>query len=131
MDGHHVSLHDDPRLVEVLIDGTVVASSNRTVLLEETGLPARHYFPRDDVRMELLAATPTETVCPFKGQATYWSVGSGDDEQRDVVWSYEVPIDGVERIAGHLCFYVERTEHRIDGAVQERPETPWTPRVSR
>src|ERR1022692_4956877 len=115
MDGHQLSLHDDPRQVEVLVDGTVVASSTRTVVLEETGLPPRYYFPRTDVHLEYLEATPTEKVCPFKGQASYWSVTTSGDEHRDVVWAYEQPLDTVSAIAGHLCFYVERTELRIDG----------------
>jgi uncharacterized protein (DUF427 family) len=131
MDGHQLSLHDDPRQVEVLVDGTVVASSTRTVVLEETGLPPRYYFPRGDVHLEYLEATPTETVCPFKGQASYWSVTTSGDEHRDVVWAYEQPLDTVSAIAGHLCFYVERTELRIDGEVQVAPQTPWTPAASR
>jgi uncharacterized protein (DUF427 family) len=126
MDGHHVSLHDDPRRVEVLVDGTVVASSTRVVVLEETGLPPRYYFPRDDVHLEFLEATPTETVCPFKGQASYWSVTTSAGEHRDVGWGYEEPLDAVSGIAGRVCFYAERTEHRVDGAVQTPPETPWT-----
>lgn len=127
MDGHQLTLHDDPRAVEVSIDGVVVASSTRTVVLGETGLPPRYYFPREDVRADLLEATPTETVCPFKGQASYWSVQTPAGEQRDVAWSYEVPLDSVAKIAGLICFYAERTDQTIDGAHQERPVTPWTP----
>lgn len=109
-----------------MVDGVTVASSTRTVTLEETGLPVRYYFPRDDVRMEHLDATPTETVCPFKGQASYWTVRVGSDEHRDLAWSYEQPIDGVERIAGHVCFYAEHADHVLDGELQERPTSPWS-----
>ena len=123
MDGHRIALHDEPRRVEVVIDDDVIASSTATIVLEETGLPPRYYFPRDDVRMERLEATPTETVCPFKGQASYWSAG----EHRDVAWAYERPLEAVGSIQGRVCFYAERAEHRVDGVAQAAPDTPWSP----
>ena len=126
MDGHQIQLHREPRRVEVVVDGTVVASSAGTVALEETGLPTRYYFPRDDVRFEFLDATPTETVCPFKGQASYWTVRTPDGEHRDLAWGYQQPIDGVTDIAGRVCFYAERSDTRIDGELQPRPQTPWS-----
>lgn len=127
MDGHGITLRDDPRTVEVAVDGVVVASSTRTTSLDETGLPLRHYFPRDDVQLGRLDATPTETVCPFKGQASYWSVRTPTGEHKDVAWSYVTPLDSVAGIAGLICFYAERTGLTIDGAPQERPVSPWTP----
>jgi uncharacterized protein (DUF427 family) len=126
MEGHQIELNDEPRRVAVDLDGVTIADSDRTVTLQETGLPARHYFPRDDVRMELMEATPTETVCPFKGQASYWTLRVGDAEHRDLAWSYDQPIDGVERIAGRVCFYDERVDVTIDGEPQVRPESPWS-----
>jgi uncharacterized protein (DUF427 family) len=126
MDGHGIQLHDEPRHIEIALDGVTLASTDRAVTLEETGLPARFYVPRDDVRMEHLEATTTETVCPFKGQASYWNVRVGDDEHRDLAWSYEQPIEGVEKIAGLVCFYAEHTDVTVDGVAQERPESPWS-----
>jgi len=127
MDGHGITLRDDPRTVEVAVDGVVVASSTRTTSLDETGLPLRHYFPRDDVQLGRLDTTPTETVCPFKGQASYWSVRTPTGEHKDVAWSYVTPLDSVAGIAGLICFYAERTDLTIDGAPRERPVSPWTP----
>ncbi len=127
MEGHRITLHDEPRRVDVLVDGTRLASSTGTVVLEETGLPPRYYFPRGDVQMDRLEPTLTETVCPFKGQASYWSFRGPSGEHPDVAWAYEHPIDAVASIAGRLCFYAERTEHRIDGVAQARPESPWSP----
>ena len=126
MDGHQIQLHPEPRRVEVLVDGTVVAASAQTVVLEETGLPPRHYFPRDDVHFELLEATPTETVCPFKGQASYWTVRTASGEHRDLAWGYEHPLDSVAAIAGRVCFYSEKSDTRIDGELQARPQSPWS-----
>ena len=123
MDGHRIGLRDEPRRVEVVIGDEVIASSTATIVLEETGLPPRYYFPRDDVRMERLEATLTETVCPFKGQASYWSTG----EHRDVAWAYDEPLESVGSIEGRVCFYAERVEHRVDGVPQAPPDTPWSP----
>lgn len=123
--GHHITLNDEPRLVEISVDGEVLASSSNAVVLVETGLPPRHYFPRDDVRMERLTSTTTETVCPFKGSASYWSLDDGEGH-RDLVWSYESPIEGMEGITGLVCFYQERLDTTIDGEPSERPVTPWT-----
>ena len=124
--GHQIELRDEPRRVEVVVDGVVIASSNRVVTLHETGLPVRHYFPVEDLEMDRLEPTPTATVCPFKGQASYWSVRTRDGELRDVAWSYQTPIEGMERIAGRICFYAERADHLVDGEPLGRPHSPWS-----
>ncbi len=126
MDGHGIAMHDEPRHIEIALDGVTLASTDRAVAMQETGLPLRFYVPRDDIHMELLEPTTTETVCPFKGQASYWNVRVADSEHRDLAWSYEQPIDGVEKIAGLLCFYAEHTDVTVDGVAQERPESPWS-----
>lgn len=126
MDGHGIQLEDEPRHIEIAVDGVTLASTDRAVALHETGLPLRYYVPRDDVQMDLLEPTTTETVCPFKGQASYWNVQVGDTEHRDFAWSYEQPIDGVEKITGLVCFYAEHTDVTVDGVAQERPESPWS-----
>lgn len=126
MDGHGIQFHDESRHIEIAVDGVTVAATDAAVALEETGLPVRYYVPRDDVRMEHLESTTTETVCPFKGQASYWNVRVGAAEHRDLAWTYEQPIDGVEKIAGLVCFYAEHTDLAIDGVAQERPTSPWS-----
>jgi uncharacterized protein (DUF427 family) len=126
MNGHGIEIRDEPRRIVVSVDGAEVAASSRTRVLEETGLPPRYYFPRRDVHLELLDATPTETVCPFKGQASYWTVRTSGGEHRDLAWSYEEPIEAASRIAGYVCFYSERSDVTIDGEAQARPETPWS-----
>ena len=68
-------------------DGEVLAESSRAVALEETGLPTRYYLPREDVRTDLLTASETTSHCPFKGDATYFSVPGA----KDAFWVYEEP----------------------------------------
>lgn len=113
---HEITITPDGRRFEVTLDGEKLAASGRVVRLEEAGLRPRYYFPRDDVRMDLLRPTGTHTTCPFKGHASYWSVAAGGRVHEDLVWSYETPIPDAERIAGLLCFYDERVELAIDGA---------------
>lgn len=124
--GHALRIEDEPRRVEISIGEVVLASSDRSVTLHETGLPPRHYLPRDDVRMELLTTTETETVCPFKGRASYWTVEIGDAVHRDLAWSYERPIENADRVKELVCFYDERVDVTIDGERLERPVTAWS-----
>jgi uncharacterized protein (DUF427 family) len=124
--GHRITITPAQLHVEVTVSGETIAESDRPVLLEETGLPTRYYLPREDLRTELLQPTSTETTCPFKGQASYWSVKVGDEVHEDIVWSYATPIPAAEGVAGLMCFYNERVDLTIEGARQLRPETPFS-----
>jgi uncharacterized protein (DUF427 family) len=124
--GHRITTTPTDLHVEISIDGEKVAESRRPVLLEETGLPTRYYLPREDVRTELLRPTATETTCPFKGQASYWSVEVGGKVHDDLVWSYESPIPQAEGVAGLLCFFNERVDLTLQGERQATPETPFS-----
>jgi uncharacterized protein (DUF427 family) len=116
--GHTITVTPADLHVEVSVDGVKVAESDRPVLLEETGLPTRYYLPREHVRADLLSPTSSETVCPFKGQASYWNVEVDGEVHDDLVWSYETPIPQAEGITGLLCFYTERAELTINGRRQ-------------
>ena len=106
--GHQITITPSNQHIEVTLDGEKLASSDRALLLEETGAPDRYYLPKEDVRTDLLRPTSTKTTCPFKGEASYWSVEAGGRIHDDVVWSYETPIAESEQITGLLCFYTER-----------------------
>ena len=113
--GHKITITPASRHLEVTLSGEKLAVSDRPVLLDETGLPTRYYLPPEDVRTELLRPTSSETTCPFKGQASYWSVALGDEVHDDIVWSYQAPIPQAAGIAGLMCFYTEKVELTIDG----------------
>ena len=106
--GHQITITPSNQHIEVTLDGEKLASSDRALLLEETGAPDRYYLPKEDVRTDLLRPTSTKTTCPYKGEASYWSVEAGGRVHDDVVWSYETPIAESEQITGLLCFYTER-----------------------
>lgn len=117
--GHQITITPANAHIEVTVDGEKLAESSRAVILEETGLPARYYLPREDVRTELLRPTATQSTCPYKGQAAYWSAQVGGQVHEDIVWSYESPIPEAAGIAGLMCFWTERgATLTVDGAAQ-------------
>ena len=99
-----IDIRDSSRHVRVEKDGALLAESTRARLLFETGLPTRYYLPLEDVVAEL---QPSErrTVCPYKGVASYYTVGG----HRDIAWYYPDPLQGMEPIAGRVAFWNERT----------------------
>ena len=114
------------RRVQVIVGGEQVANSVRPLLLFETSLPTRYYLPFEDVRTDLLEASDAVTVCPYKGQARYWSLRVGDTLLPDVAWSYPNPIPENPKIRDLLCFFNERVDLVVDGEKLERPLSPWS-----
>src|SRR6476646_10477803 len=108
--GHQITIAPSNAHVTISVNGVKVADSERPVLLDETGLPTRYYLPREDVRMDLLRATSFTTQCPFKGDASYWTLELGGEVHDGIVWSYETPIPAAEGITGLMCFYNDRVE---------------------
>lgn len=113
--GHTVTIAPTDAHVEVRLDGELLAASDKALRLSETGLPDRYYLPPDDVRMDLLRPTSFATHCPFKGDASYWSVDVGGSTHDGVVWAYAEPIEAAAAIAGHLSFYPTRAAITVDG----------------
>ncbi len=127
---HRVDVMHSSRHVKVVTGGEVVAETRRPRLLFETGLPTRYYIPKVDVRMDLLRPTDSETSCPYKGTATYWSlVRDGQELIHDVAWSYPRPIPEMPKIENLVCFYNERVDEIwVDGELLPRPTTRWSTR---
>lgn len=115
--GHTVTITPSDAHVEVRLNGELLATTDKALRLEETGLPPRYYIPKSDVRMDLLQATTFHTTCPFKGEASYWSVEVGGERHDGLAWAYEAPIPGATEITGLLSFYPDRTETTVDGDV--------------
>jgi len=86
--------------------GAVIAESESALQLEEDGYPSVIYFPREDVEMAFLDPSDKLTTCPWKGDATHYSVVVKSGVLENMAWSYEDPKDDVARIKGHLAFYV-------------------------
>ncbi|MEZ4670799.1 MAG: DUF427 domain-containing protein [Anaerolineae bacterium] len=123
---HRVDTIASSRHIKVVIDGETVAESHRPTLLFETGLPTRYYLPQEDVRMDLLTATDSHTSCPYKGEASYWTVAINGKQHTDIVWSYRDPIPEIPKIKGLLSFYNEKVTIYVDGVEEQRPRTVWS-----
>jgi uncharacterized protein (DUF427 family) len=121
-----VDILPSSRRVVVEIDGVVVADSTHARVLFETRLPPRWYIPKTDVRMDLLTPTNTVSLCPYKGQAEYWTAHVGDRDAVDIAWSYPTPLPESERIAGLVSFYNEKVDLIVDGERLERARTKFS-----
>jgi uncharacterized protein (DUF427 family) len=118
-----VDILDSSRRVQVLVDGVEVADSDQPRILFETGLPPRYYLPFAHVRTDLLRPSASVSHCPYKGQASYWSVEVAGTLHRDLVWTYRTPRPESTKIAGMLSFYNEKVDLLVDGVPQDRPRT--------
>jgi uncharacterized protein (DUF427 family) len=121
-----VDVLNSSRHVRIEVGGETVAETTRPRLLFETGLPTRYYIPKLDVRMDLLAPTDTKTRCPYKGQASYWTLNAGEIKLEDVAWSYPEPIPECPKIENLISFFNERVDIYVDGELQPRPKTHWS-----
>ena len=93
--------------VQVKLDGEVIADTRDAIRLEEGDYPAVYYFPRKDVKMERLVRSKHQTVCPFKGTASYYTLKNGAE---NAVWTYETPYDEVSVIKERLAFYPDKVD---------------------
>ena len=98
--------------------GTVIATSDRTVVVERN-----HYFPPDDVHMDLLEPSTHQTSCPWKGRASYYNVVVGGERNRDAAWYYPNPSTAASELAGRIAFWhgVDVRVERGDDACTEYP----------
>ncbi len=102
--GHWVHISESPRHVRVFFGGKTVADSKRVKLLREANTLPVYYFPRQDVRVELMAPSQQRTTCPYKGEASYWSLRAGDKIAENASWTYENPLPDAIGLKDHFAF---------------------------
>jgi len=107
---HPITIEPTPGRVVVGVNGLIIADTTAALTLQESTYPAVQYIPLADVKPELLQRTETSTYCPFKGDASYYTLTLPDGDLTDVIWTYEQPYDAVAGIAGHVAFYTDRVE---------------------
>lgn len=107
---HPISIEPTGKRVRVIFAGKVIADSRRVLTLRETTYPPMHYIPREDVDMRLLRATDHHSHCPYKGDASYFSIEAGGRSAENAVWSYQDAYPAVKDIAARLCFYPNRVD---------------------
>ncbi len=108
---YKVDLIPSPRRLRVVVDGETIADSTAMMLMRETRHLPVYYFPLGDVRLDLMARTDHATHCPYKGEASYWTLKLGEREVENVMWSYERPYDEKPELAGYGAFYWDRVDH--------------------
>ena len=107
---HPITIEPTKARVTVTVAGKVIADSTHALTLRESDYPAVQYIPRSDVDMTFLARTDNESYCPFKGDASYYTITNGGDRTVNAVWTYESPYDAVAPIKDHLAFYSDRVD---------------------
>ena len=113
--GYEIRYEPCGKRVRVEFNGVFIADSSRAIILHETRAPPMHYFPAEDVRMDLLERTQHQTHCPFKGNASYWSLKVAGKVAENAVWSYEDPYRDAEPIRGYLSFYRDKIAALYEG----------------
>jgi len=104
---HPITVTPSDLHVVVRAGGKVIADTRRALALQESSYPLAYYIPREDADMAALERTDHATYCPYKGEASYYSVRGGS---ANAVWTYEAPYDAVSEISGHLAFYPDRVD---------------------
>ncbi|HET6480530.1 MAG TPA: DUF427 domain-containing protein [Actinoplanes sp.] len=107
---HPITVTPNPAHVVVKVGGKVVADTHRALTLQESTYPAVLYVPLADVDQTLLERTATESHCPYKGDASYYSIPVGGVKAVDAVWEYQNPHDAVAEIKDHIAFYPDRVD---------------------
>jgi uncharacterized protein (DUF427 family) len=107
---HPIAVTPNPERVQVKLGGKVIADTTRALTLKEASYPPVQYIPREDVDMSLLQRTAHGSYCPYKGEASYFSIPAGGERSVNAVWTYETPYDAVAPIKDHLAFYPDRVD---------------------
>jgi uncharacterized protein (DUF427 family) len=107
---HPISVERNSGRVVVTVGGKVIADTRDALTLHEAHYPAVQYIPRKDVDMAQLARSDRITYCPYKGDASYFSIPVGGERSIDAVWTYETPYPAVADIKDHLAFYPDRVD---------------------
>ncbi len=107
-----------PKRVRVFLGGEAIADSTGVMRMHETAHLPVYYFPRPDVRLDLLSPSEHSTFCPYKGEASYWTIGAGAQRAENTVWSYQQPFPETAEIRDYMAFYW----NRIDSWMEEDEE---------
>jgi uncharacterized protein (DUF427 family) len=107
---HPITITQTPHRVRVTAGGVVIADTTRALTLKEAKYPAVQYVPREDANMGLLERTDRTTHCPYKGDASYYSVKANGQILDNAIWTYETPFPAMAEISGHLAFYPDKVK---------------------
>jgi uncharacterized protein (DUF427 family) len=112
-ESHPITITRAPNTVRVLFEGHEIADSDDVLVLKEASYPPVYYFPRDDVQMMFLRRTDKVTHCPYKGDASYFTIYRDRQIIENAVWSYEDPFPAVGQIGSRVAFYPEHVDFQV------------------
>ena len=107
---HPITVEPAAARITVTAGGTPVADTTAALALQEAKYPTVYYIPLADVRSDVLKPSDHTTYCPYKGDASYYSVATAAGELTDAVWYYAEPYPAVADIAGHVAFYADKVD---------------------
>jgi uncharacterized protein (DUF427 family) len=107
---HPISIEATSSRVVVAVGGKIIADTRAALTLREASYPAVQYIPRRDVDMTALRRSEHTTYCPYKGNASYYSIPAGGDRSINAVWTYETPFDAMKQIKDYVAFYPDRVD---------------------
>ncbi len=107
---HPITITPNPRRVRAIDGDIVIAETSKALTLKEAKYPAVQYVPRQDANMALLERTDRVTHCPYKGDASYYSVKADGKTLDNAIWTYETPFPAMTEISGHLAFYPDKVK---------------------
>jgi uncharacterized protein (DUF427 family) len=111
---HPISIEVNPSRVVVKIGGKTVADTSAALTLREASYPSVQYIPRRDVDMTALTRSEHTSYCPYKGDASYYSIPVGGDRSVNAVWTYETPFEAVAQVKDYVAFYPDRVDEIIN-----------------
>jgi uncharacterized protein (DUF427 family) len=112
---HPITITRNGKRVRVRFAGKVIADTTNALRLQEASYPAVNYVPRADVDMTALTPTSHHTHCPYKGDASYFTIAAGERNADNAVWSYEQPFPAMAEIKDYIAFYPDRVDGIEEG----------------
>ncbi len=107
---HPITIEANPSRVVVKVGGKIIADTCGALTLREASYPPVQYIPRRDVDMAALSRSEHTTYCPYKGDASYYSIPAGVDRAINAVWTYETPFEAMAQIKDYVAFYSDRVD---------------------
>ena len=107
---HPIEIQPNGNRVVVTVGGQIIADTRAALTLSEAGYAAVQYIPRRDVDMTALARSDHTTYCPYKGEASYFSIPIGGERSTNAVWTYETPFPAMAAIKNYVAFYPDRVD---------------------
>jgi uncharacterized protein (DUF427 family) len=114
---HPIRIERNRSRVVITLAGKAIADTTHALTLREAGYPPVLYIPRKDVDMAALQRTEHSTYCPYKGNASYYSISAGGERSVNAIWTYEEPYAAVAAIRDYVAFYPDRVDSIDERAI--------------